>query len=38
MCPLLLAQDPIPFFFRNNGQNGVHLAARGDGSQWRVLN
>ncbi len=34
-----IAADPILFsFFRNNGEDGLYLAASDDGLQWRVLN
>ena len=33
------AKDPILFsFFRNNGEDGLYLAASHDGLKWRVLN
>ncbi len=32
------AKDPILFsFFRNNGEDGLYLAASDDGLKWRVL-
>ena len=33
-----LAKDPLLFsFFRNNGEDGLYLAASDDGLKWRVL-
>ena len=33
-----LAADPLLFsYFRNNGEDGLHLATSGDGLRWRVL-